>query len=162
MQEEPGAHGGSSEREPTTPAAGEASLLLAAERLFAAARQLVASMAALFAAEARLFKARLMLVFLAGIALVAFAVSLWACAVALIGWALRLATGSGGVALGLLVALHLVLIAASWLAIKRGIHAASLPETRAELAALGRGWRRTAAGFPVQTAARPGREGPAP
>lgn len=146
MDGEPGAGGGSAEPHPTGAAAGEASLLAAGERLSAAARDLAAAMVALFAAEARLFKGRLGLVFLSSVALLALAVSLWGCVVALIGWAFQVATGSTGAALGLLVVLHVILVAVSWWWIKRGIHDASFPKTRGELAALRRGLRHTAAG----------------
>lgn len=124
----------------------------------ATARELAIALAALLTAEARWFKANLVLAFLAGIALVAFAVSLWACAVALIGWALKVATGSTGIALGLLVVLHLILIAASWWSIKRGIRDASFPKTRGELAAL-RGVLRSGAATPPPPARSGVRDG---
>jgi hypothetical protein len=100
-------------------------------------RRVATALAALFASEARLLRASVAMVFLGSVALVAFSVSLWACAVALIGWALVKATGSVGIALGLLVLLHLVLVVAIWFAIKRAIHHASFPGTRTELRALG-------------------------
>lgn len=153
MDGKPGAGSGSAESHPTDAAAGEASLLAAGERLFAAGRDFAVALTALVAAEARLFKQRIGLVFLAGVALVAFAVSLWACAVALIGWTFRIATGSTGLGLGLLVVLHVILVAASWWTIQRGIRAAGFPGTRAELAALRSGLRRNAAaGGPPSTA----------
>lgn len=130
------------------------SALAGGARVFAACGHLAIALAALVAAEARLFKANIGLVFLAGVALLAFAVSLWACAVALIGWAFRVATGSTGIALGLLVVLHLVLLAASWWSIRKVIRAASFPETRGELAALLDGLRHAAAA--PQPGPRPG------
>jgi uncharacterized membrane protein YqjE len=153
---------GSIDCPPIGAVAGEASLFAAGERLFGAARRLVAAVARLAAAEARLAKSRLAVAFLAGVALIAFAVSLWASAVALIGWAFRVATGSTGIALGLLVVLHLILIAGSWLAIKRGVRNASFPDTRAELAALGRGVWRSAARSPASAAASMDEKEPAP
>jgi uncharacterized membrane protein YqjE len=157
----PEAGSGSAQSFPTGASAGEPSLLATGERLLAAGRGFAVALAALFVAEARLLKQRIGLVFLAGVALVAFAVSLWACAVALIGWTFRIATGSTGAALGLLVLLHVILVAASWWSIQRGIHAAGFPETRSELAALRRGLRRNAAaGGPPSTAPNNG-NGPA-
>ncbi|MGH8233383.1 MAG: hypothetical protein ACREPU_04215 [Rhodanobacteraceae bacterium] len=122
-------------------------VLAAGARLFAASRRLVVALAALLAAEARVLKASIALVFLASVALVAFAVSLWACVVALIGWGLTVATGSVGIALAILVVLHLILVIALWFAIKRAIHHAGFPRARAEFAALRRGLRRDVARF---------------
>lgn len=149
---DPGARSGSIERSPTGAVAGDGSLFAAGERLFGATRHLVVAVATLAAAEARLAKGRAGVVFLAGVGLIAFAVSLWASAVALIGWAFRVATGSTGIALGLLVVLHLILIAGIWLALKRGIRQASFPKTRSELATLGRGLWRSAAASRASTA----------
>ncbi|HKT41259.1 MAG TPA: hypothetical protein VJQ86_02790 [Rhodanobacteraceae bacterium] len=105
--------------------------------LLQALRRVATALAALLASEARVLRASIAMVFLGSVALVAFSVSLWACAVALIGWAFVKATGSVGIALGLLVVLHLVLVVTIWLAIKRAIHHASFPATRTELRALG-------------------------
>ncbi len=105
--------------------------------LFDALRRMATALAALFAAEARVLQASIATVFLGSVALVAFAVSLWACVVALIGWSLAVATHSVGIALAILVVLHLVLVIAIWFAIKRAIHYASFPATRTELHALG-------------------------
>lgn len=162
MQDEPGAQSGSSDRSPADAAAGEVALLTGVRRLLAAVRHLAVSLTVLAAAEARLFKQHIGVVFLAGVALIAFAVSLWGCAVALIGWAFRVATGSTGIALGLLVVLHLILIATCWLSIKRGIHQASFPKTRDELAALRRGLGRSAAGSRASAAASARASDPAP
>jgi hypothetical protein len=102
-----------------------------------ALRRVATAVAALFASEVRVLRASAAVVFLGSVALVAFSVSLWACAVALIGWAFVKATGSVGIALGLLVVLHLVLVVALWMAIRRAVHHASFPATRTELRALG-------------------------
>ena len=105
--------------------------------LVQALRRVATALAALLASEARVLRASVAMVFLGSVALVAFSVSLWACAVALIGWAFVKATGSVGIALGLLVVMHLILVVVIWLAIKRAIHHASFPATRTELRALG-------------------------
>lgn len=102
-----------------------------------ALRRVATALAALIASEARLLRASVTLVIIGAVALVALSVSLWACAVALIGWALFVATGSIGVALGVLVALHVVLVVGIWFAIKRALRQASFPATRHELRALG-------------------------
>ena len=112
-------------------------VLAAGVGLFDALRRMATALAALLAAEARVLRASVAMVFLGSVALVAFSVSLWACVVALIGWALTMATHSIGVALVILVVLHLVLVVAIWFAIKRAIHHASFPATRTELRALG-------------------------
>lgn len=153
MQDEPGARNGSSDRGAPGVDAGRTSLPAAGGRLFAASWHVAVAVVALLAAEARLFKQHVGLAFLGGVALIALAVALWGCVVALIGWAFRVATGSTGIALALLVALHLILIVASWFSIKGGIHQASFPETRAELAALRRGLRRSAGGSRTSAAA---------
>lgn len=111
-------------------------VLEAGAGLFAALRRVATSLAALLVAEAQVLRASVALVFLASVALVALAVSLWACVVALIGWMLTLATHSVGVALAVLVALHLILVVAVWLMIKRALKQASFPATRHELRAL--------------------------
>ena len=105
--------------------------------LFDALRRMATALAALFAAEARVLHASVATVFLGSVALVAFAVSLWACVVALIGWVLVVATHSVGIALAILVVLHLILVVTIWFVIKRAIHHASFPGTRTELRALG-------------------------
>lgn len=160
MQDEPGAR--SSDRGAPGVDAGRTSLPAAGGRVFAASWRVAVAVVALLAAEARLFKQHVGLAFLGGVALIALAVALWGCVVALIGWAFRVATGSTGIALALLVALHLVLIAACWLSIKRGIHQATFPKTRAELAALHRGLRHSTAGSPAaaQASARADRREP--
>lgn len=104
--------------------------------LFASLRRVATSLAALLLADARVLRASIALVFLASVALVAFAVSLWICVVALIGWALTLATHSVGSALAVLVVLHLILVVAIWRAIQRALRQASFPATRQELRAL--------------------------
>lgn len=114
-----------------------ANVLAAGAELLQALRRVATALLALLASEARVLRASVAMVFLGSVALVAFSVSLWACAVALIGWGLVLATGSIGIALALLVLLHLMLVVAIWLAIKRAIRQAGFPGTRTELRALG-------------------------
>lgn len=113
--------------------------------LVEALRRSAATLAALCVAEARLLRASVGVVIVGALALVAVAVSLWACVVALLGWALAVATGSIGIALAILVALHAALAVALWLVLARTLRAASFPATRAELAALGDGLRAHAA-----------------
>lgn len=122
-------------------------VLAAGVRLLMALRRLGISLAVLLVAEARVFKASIAMVFIASVALVAFAVSLWFCVVALVGWGLTLATGSIGIALAILVVLHLILVGGLWLLIKRAIHHASFPRVRGEFAASGRSLRRDLARF---------------
>lgn len=127
--------------EPLDAAAAEAragAVLDAGIRLFAALRRVVTAELALLAAEARVLRESVALVFLAGVALVALSVALWVCVVALIGWGIAVATHSVGIALGVLVVLHLVLVAAVWLVMKQAVRRAGFPQARAELAALGR------------------------
>ncbi|MGH8146772.1 MAG: hypothetical protein ACREPY_10605 [Rhodanobacteraceae bacterium] len=121
--------------------------LAAGTSLVAAVRRVATAVTALLATEARVLGASFGLVFMGGVALVAFAVSLWACVVALIGWGVAFATGSVGIALGVLVVLHLILVSAIWFWIKRAIRRASFPATRAELRSLGRELRRDVARF---------------
>ncbi|MGH8155760.1 MAG: hypothetical protein ACREP0_11100, partial [Rhodanobacteraceae bacterium] len=111
-------------------------------RLVAALRRVITAELALLAAEARVLRESVAVVFLAGVALVALAVSLWVCIVALIGWAFVIATHSVGIALGLLVVLHLILVSAVWFTIMRAVRRASFPQARVEFAALGRAVRR--------------------
>lgn len=126
--------------DPTPPegnaAASFGAVLGAGVGLFDALRRVAATLAVLLVAEAQVARASVALVFIASIALVAFAVSLWACVVALIGWALTHATGSLGIALAILVALHVVLVIAIWMVIQRAMHHASFPHARAEFGAL--------------------------
>lgn len=112
-------------------------VLTAGADMLQALRRVATALVALLASEVRVLRASVAVVFLGSVALVAFSVSLWACAVALIGWAFVKATGSVGIALGLLVVMHLILVVVIWLAIKRAIHHASFPATRTELRALG-------------------------
>jgi hypothetical protein len=129
--------------------------LTAGASLIAAGRRVATAVTALLATEARVLGASVGMVFMGGIALVAFAVSLWACVVALIGWGVAFATGSIGIALGVLVVLHLILVCAIWFWIKRAIRRASFPATRAELRALGRELRRDVARFQYAKAPPP-------
>lgn len=112
-------------------------VLAAGAGLFGALRRVATALSALLAAEARVLRASVAVVFLASVALVAFSVSLWACVVALIGWALAVATGSIGLALVILVVLHLILVVGLWFTIKHAIRQASFPATRTQLRALG-------------------------
>lgn len=122
-----------------------APLLEQFETLYAAActlgislKRFFGALAQLLLAESRVARHGVPLFFIGTIALIALAVSLWTCSVALIGWALAKATHSIGIALGLLVLGHIALIAGLWLALKRGVRQASFPQSRAELRALGR------------------------
>jgi uncharacterized membrane protein YqjE len=130
-----------------TPAApsGSVPLLQQLETLYAAAcgltialKRFFGALARLFAAEGEVVRHGVPLLFIGTIALIAMSVSLWACTVALIFWALRMATHSSGIALGIIVAGHLLLIAGMWVSIRRGVRQASFPHARAELRALGR------------------------
>lgn len=104
-------------------------LVLALKRFFVTLKDLLR-------AEGRVLWTGIPLLFIGFVSLIALAVSLWGCAVALIGWALMVATSSLGLALGLLVCGHIVLIAAVWFALKRGVHQVSFPHARAELRAM--------------------------
>ncbi|HJU25991.1 MAG TPA: hypothetical protein VJ722_04885 [Rhodanobacteraceae bacterium] len=106
-------------------------LTIALKRFFGVFGRLVAT-------EGEVVRHGAPLLFLGTIALIALSVSLWACTVALIFWALRLATQSTGIALGLIVAGHLLLIVGLWISIRRGVRQASFPHARAEVRALGR------------------------
>ncbi len=124
---------------------GGASPLRQLETLYAAACALAIALKRFFGALARLVVAEgeivrhgVPLLFIGTIALIALSVSLWACTVALIFWALRMATHSSGIALGIIVAGHLLLITGLWFSIRRGVRQASFPHARAELRALGR------------------------
>jgi uncharacterized membrane protein YqjE len=124
------------------PAAGaepqSPSTLAAFTALATALGQLVAALRKLAAAEARVVRAGIPLFFIAAVALVAFSVALWVCLVALIGWALMTATHSLGLALGLLVVIHAILVFGVWSVIKYAIRQATFPQARAELRMLGR------------------------
>lgn len=129
-------------------AAAQASAVLSAGvRLFASLRRVTTALWALFMAEAEVLRASLALIFLACIALVAFTVSLWVCVVALIGWALAVATHSVGIALVILVGLHIALVGGLWLAIRHAVLQFTFPRTRAELLVLRREVRRDMAKF---------------
>jgi hypothetical protein len=122
-----------------------APLLQQFETLYAAAAALTIALKRFFGALGRLLLAEsavvrhgVPLLVIGFIALIAMSVSLWACTVALIFWALRLGTHSSGIALGIIVAGHLLLIVGLWVSIKRGVQQASFPQARAEMRALGR------------------------
>ena len=115
------------------------------ETLYAAActlgislKRFFGALGQLLLAESRVARHGVPLFFIGTIALIALAVSLWTCSVALIGWVLAKATHSVGIALGILVLGHIALIVGLWLALKRGVRQASFPQSRAELRALGR------------------------
>ncbi|MGH8191597.1 MAG: hypothetical protein ACREP2_09140 [Rhodanobacteraceae bacterium] len=112
--------------------------LKASLALLTALRHLLGALRKLVATEGRVLLAGIPLFFIAATALIAFSVSLWVCVVALIGWAFMIATHSVGVALGLLVILHLLLVGGVWLMIKYAIRQATFPQARAELRRLGR------------------------
>ena len=109
--------------------AAGAGLTLALRRFFVTLRDLLR-------AEGRVLWTGIPLLFIGFVALIALAVSLWGCTVALIGWALMVATNSLGLALGLLVAGHIVLILGMWFMLKRGVYQVSFPSARAELRAM--------------------------
>jgi len=114
------------------------STLAALTALATAFRQLFLALRNLAIAEARVMRAGIPLFFMAAVALVAFSVSLWVCLVALIGWALMRGTNSLGLALGLLVVIHAILVFGVWSLIKYSIRQATFPQARAELRMLGR------------------------
>ncbi len=131
----------------TAPDASAGTVLSAGVALFTSLQRTAAALLALLTAEARVFGASISLIFLGSIALVAFAVALWVCVVALIGWAVAVATHSVGIALGILVVMHLLLVVGIWMAIRRAILQATFPRTRAEFSALQRGLRQDFARF---------------
>lgn len=140
------------------PDARLAALLAAGVQLLASLRSTGTSLLALCRAEARVAAASVTLTLLTGVALLAFSVSLWACVVALIGWALLAVTHSLGIALAILIVLHGLLVAASWLLIRRLLRHAAFPHSRMELTALRRDLHRNLARF--QQAAPPSRSEP--
>lgn len=123
------------------------SVLAASVDLVKSLRRSGAALLALLAAEARLLKSSVAVIVIGAVALVVFSVALWACAEILLGWALTRATGSLGIALGILLVLHAALVVATWYGIKRAIHHASFPETRAEVGALRHSLQRDLAKF---------------
>lgn len=122
-------------------------VLAAGVGLVAALKRTATALAALLLAEARVARASIALLCLGGVALVACAVSLWACVVLLIGWWLWLATHALGVALGILIVLHVLLVVALWWWLKRVVARARGPALRAELHALRRQLRQHVEGF---------------
>lgn len=116
-------------------------LLAAGAALVAALRHLLTALRTLAVAEVRVVVAVVPLFFIGAIALVALSVSLWVCVVALVGWALTLATHSAGIALGVLVVGHVILILGVWFAIKYSLRQATFPRARAELRRLGHSLR---------------------
>lgn len=128
-------------------------MLAAGRALVAASRHLLGAFRALAAAEAQLLWAAIPLFFIGAVAMVAFAVSLWVCLVALVGWALMLATHSAGIALGLLIVGHAILIVGVWFVIKYSVRQATFPRGRAELRRLGREMLRDISRFTDATPA---------
>jgi hypothetical protein len=112
-------------------------VLAAGVGLVAALKRTAVALAALLVAEVRVARASIALAFLGGVALIACAVSLWVCVVVFIGWGLWFATHSFGVALGILVLLHLLLVVALWLLLKRVLRQTTLPLLRDELRTTG-------------------------
>lgn len=110
-------------------------LLTAGLRLATATRKSASALLALVHAEAHLLRTSTTLVLLGGVALIAFAVSLWACVVALAGWALTLALHTLGGALVVLVGIHLLLVVGTALFIRGVMRQATFPHSRAELVA---------------------------
>ncbi|HEY9112036.1 MAG TPA: hypothetical protein VIM92_09715 [Rhodanobacteraceae bacterium] len=133
-------------------------VLAAGIDLFASLKRTIAALLALMSAEVQVFGASVGLIFLSSVALVAFAVALWVCVVALIGWALAVATHSVGIALAILVGIHLLLVAGIWIAIRRAIRQITFPRTRAELSVLRRTLRRDVARFQHASPVPPGQE----
>jgi membrane-bound ClpP family serine protease len=111
-------------------------LYAAGSGLILALRRFFVTLKDLLRAEGRVLWTGIPLLFIGFVSLIALAVSLWGCAVALIGWALMVATSSLGLALGLLVAGHIVLILGLWFLLKRGVYHVSFPQARAELHAM--------------------------
>lgn len=136
-------------------------VLAAGVGMFAALKRTAEALLALLTAEAQVFGASVGMIFLASVALVACAVALWVCVVALIGWALTVATHSVGIALAILVGLHLLLVAGIWFAIRRAILQMTFPRTRAELSELRRSLRHDVARFQHASSASSERD-PAP
>jgi hypothetical protein len=136
-----------SKAEPAAPVASAGAVLSAGAALFTSLQRTAAALLALLKAEAQVFGASIGLIVLAGVALVAFAVALWVCGVALIGWALAVATHSVGIALGILVVMHLLLVVGIWMAIRRAIFQTTFPRTRGEFSALQHGLRQDFARF---------------
>lgn len=112
-------------------------VLAAGVGLVAALRRTAIALTTLLVAEARVARASVAVAFLGGVALIACAVSLWACVVVLVGWGLWLVTHSFGAALGILVLLHLLLVVTLWWLLKRVLRQAALPALRDELRMVG-------------------------
>lgn len=138
---------GASATTAATPDVPVGALLTAGVRLLASVRKAAASLLALLLAEAQVSKASAALVFLACVALVAFAVALWVCVVALVGWALAVVMHSVGAALAVLVGVHAVLVGATFFLIRHMVRRASFPHSRAEFSAIRHTLRRDLARF---------------
>jgi hypothetical protein len=101
-----------------------------------AARGFVSALAGLARSELHLARASWPWVFALLVLLVGLALSLWISLIALAGWSLYVATGSVGWALAALVGLHLVLLIAARLILRRTARNMTLPATRAEIGSL--------------------------
>lgn len=137
-----------------------AAVLRDGARLLASLRKAATALLALVLAEAQVSIASAMLVLLAYVAMVAFAVALWACVVALLGWALALAMHSIGAALAVLVGIHVLLVGTMYFLIRRLLRRAAFPHSRAEFGALRHTLRKDLAKFQASTEA-PAAEPPA-
>jgi hypothetical protein len=102
----------------------------------AAALKLFSAFVKLVVAEGRVLVAALPFALISVIALIAVSVSLWVCMVALVGWLLMQATQSLGIALGLLVVIHIALVAGVWASIKYALRQATFPHARGEVLGL--------------------------
>src|SRR5579875_214300 len=149
MSVETGQRAGPAEAGPVREAAGvqAAAVVTAGAGLFTSLRRVISAVVALLTAESQVFVASLTVVVIGAVALIACAVALWVCIVALIGWALAVATHSVGIALGILVALHVILVVGIWFALRRTFLQATFPRTRAELSAMRGTLRRNLAKF---------------
>jgi hypothetical protein len=101
-----------------------------------AAARLVSAFSKLVAAEGRVLVAALPFALISVIALIAVSVSLWVCLVALVGWLFMQVTQSLGIALGLLVVIHIALVVGVWASIKYALRQATFPHARGEVIGL--------------------------
>jgi hypothetical protein len=126
-------------REPGNASDGQfTSAVRAAIVLAMAAGRLLRALGKLASAEWQVLRLGIPLLVVAVAALGLFAISLWACLMALVVWLLLVATGSLGLALGLLVVIQACLAVFVAIVIKLWIRQLLLPSARAELRQLGR------------------------
>lgn len=104
--------------------------------LLDAVREFAVTLLGLARSELRLARVSWPLVMALLVMLVGLSLSLWISLIALIGWALYVATGSIGWALAALVGVHLLLLVATRLTLKRTARNMTLPATRAEVRGL--------------------------